>query len=547
MKIKVFFSLMLGCALSVAAQGYKDGIEYYKADQYENAKTILERTINASSTDQAEANYYLGAIALHDKDLASARAKFNAGIASNANFPLNYVGLGEVSLKEGAVPAAEAQFKHAQKLAKKDARVMATIARAYYNADPVKYAKQVEKNIAAATKINPRDAETAILRGDIERAKDEWGKAAGCYEEAIYYDDDCVEAYVKYANVYSHVNRDFSIRKLNELLQKRPDSALAQRELAEKYYENDQWSKAAQVYGEYIKNPNHFKEDEQRYAVLLYYGQKYDDALATAQKILNEDSNDFLMKRIAFLSMAAKAEAISKTDAAKAKEQYIEAKELGQKFFANNVGKKYTANDYTSLGNVLIQLDEYPAAVAEFEKAVNAFPERNELLKDLSNAYRLAGRDEDAVKAMTSYINAIGEDKAGVNDLYALANRFFGLAQSAEGVAKIEAADNALKYIGIVEQRISNNYRIPFLKARIHLIKNNGEWNDESATAAVETIRIIEETDAVASESKNYIALCTGIASYYVANDKAKARQYYEKIIKVDPKNEKILEYLKKL
>ncbi|MBO4379654.1 MAG: hypothetical protein J5784_01480, partial [Muribaculaceae bacterium] len=61
MKIKVFFSLLLGSALALSAQGYKDGIEYYKADQYQNAKTILERTLNASSTDQAEANYYLGA------------------------------------------------------------------------------------------------------------------------------------------------------------------------------------------------------------------------------------------------------------------------------------------------------------------------------------------------------------------------------------------------------------------------------------------------------------------------------------------------------
>ncbi|MBP5314900.1 MAG: tetratricopeptide repeat protein [Muribaculaceae bacterium] len=545
MKIKVFFSLLLGSALALSAQGYKDGIEYYKADQYQNAKTILERTLNASSTDQAEANYYLGAIALHDKDLATAAAKFNAGIAANANFPLNYVGLGEIALKNGNESEAEANFKHAQKLVKKNAGLMAAIARAYFNADPVKYAKQIDKNIAAATKINPRDAETAILRGDIERAKDEWGKAAACYEEAIYYDDDCAEAYVKYANVYSHVNREFSIKKLNELLGKRSDSALAQRELAEKYYENDQWAKAAQVYGEYIKNPNHFKEDENRYAVLLYYGQKYDDALNLANKVLSEDPSDFLMKRIAFLSMAGKAEA--ETDEAKAKELFVQAKALGEKFFANNAGKIHTVNDYTTMGNIFIQLDEYPAAVAEFEKAVELNPDRSELLKSLSNAYRLANRDEDAVKAMTSYVNAIGEENASANDLYALANRYFGLAQSSEGVAKIEAADNGLKYVNIVEQRLSNNYRIPFLKTRILLVKNNGDANEAVVEAAKSTIKMMEENDEIANDKNNYISLCTIVAGYTVANDKATARQYYDKIIKVDPNNEKILEYLKRL
>ena len=55
MKIKLFFSLLLagGLVASAQSQGYKDGIEYYKAGQYNNAKEILERTLNQSGTDQA--------------------------------------------------------------------------------------------------------------------------------------------------------------------------------------------------------------------------------------------------------------------------------------------------------------------------------------------------------------------------------------------------------------------------------------------------------------------------------------------------------------
>lgn len=541
MKIKVLFSLLLGSALTLSAQGYKDGIEYFKADQYKNAKEILERNLNASSTNQAEAYFYLGKIALKDKDLATARAKFNAGIAADANYAFNHVGLGEVALREGNLSLAEDQFKAAQKLSKKNPKLIIEIARGYYNTDPVKYEKNIDKLIAQATKINPREPDICIFRGDIDRDREDWGKAASCYEEAIMYDDDCAEAYVKYANVYSYVNRSFSITKLQELLQKRPNSALAQRELAEKFYDNDQWAKAAQVYGEYIKNPNHFKEDEGRYAVLLYYGQKYDEAFNMAQNILREDSNDFLMKRITFLSKAAVA------NESKSKDDLLLARQLGEKFFANNVGKKYSANDFTTLGNVLIELEDYPAAVEQFEKAVQNNPEKNDLLKELSNAYRLAERDEDAVKAMTSYINAIGEDNASINDIYALSNRYFGLAQSAEGVAKVEAADNALKYINIVEQRATGNFRIPFLKTRILLVKNNGDANDDVVEAAKQTIKVMEETGVVNDEIRNYTSLCTVVAGYCVVNDKPTARQYYEKIVNVDPSNEKIKEYLKKL
>ena len=70
MKFKFLLSLVLGAALSMSAQGYKDGIEYYKADQFENAKTILTRTLNDASTNQSEAYFYLGEIALRNGDKA---------------------------------------------------------------------------------------------------------------------------------------------------------------------------------------------------------------------------------------------------------------------------------------------------------------------------------------------------------------------------------------------------------------------------------------------------------------------------------------------
>ena len=51
MKFKALFTMLLAGSLLAGAQsqGYKDGIEYYKAGQYDNARTILERTLNDSS------------------------------------------------------------------------------------------------------------------------------------------------------------------------------------------------------------------------------------------------------------------------------------------------------------------------------------------------------------------------------------------------------------------------------------------------------------------------------------------------------------------
>ena len=100
MKIKFLLALFMSCALGASAQGYLDGIDYYQADQYSNAKTILERTINDADTDKAVAYYYLGQLAIKYQELDKAVEYFNKGIEANPNYAYNYVGLAAVDLKK---------------------------------------------------------------------------------------------------------------------------------------------------------------------------------------------------------------------------------------------------------------------------------------------------------------------------------------------------------------------------------------------------------------------------------------------------------------
>ena len=101
MKIKFLLSLFLGSALSMSAQAYLDGVEYYRADQFYNSKTILERTLNDADTDKATAYYYLGQVALKYNEADKAQDYFNKGVAANPENPYNYVGLATIALKNG--------------------------------------------------------------------------------------------------------------------------------------------------------------------------------------------------------------------------------------------------------------------------------------------------------------------------------------------------------------------------------------------------------------------------------------------------------------
>ena len=181
MKIKFLLSLLVASALTAGAQsqGYKDGIEFYKAGQYDNAKTILNRTINEPSTDQSLAYYYLGQVDLAQNDKAAAKAAFEKGVSLNPECGYNYVGLGALDLLAGNNSAAQDNFKKAQGLAKKDAELTIAIARAYYNADPVKYAKEIQKNIEKARKdSNLKEPAIYILEGDIKYDAQDFGGAA---------------------------------------------------------------------------------------------------------------------------------------------------------------------------------------------------------------------------------------------------------------------------------------------------------------------------------------------------------------------------------
>ena len=84
MKLRSLISLCLaGASITAMAQGYKDGIEYYKADQFKNAKELLNRNINNADTDKAASYYYLGCISMQEGNLPEATSMFNKGVEAN--------------------------------------------------------------------------------------------------------------------------------------------------------------------------------------------------------------------------------------------------------------------------------------------------------------------------------------------------------------------------------------------------------------------------------------------------------------------------------
>ena len=137
MNYKSLIALVLaGSAFSALAQTHAEGVEYYEAGQLSNAKELLQRNINNAGTDKAVGYYYQGLISLSDNNADEARAFFNKGVEANPEYAFNYIGLGQLDLIANNPKEAEANFKKAEGLDKKDPAVQIAIARAYNAVNP---------------------------------------------------------------------------------------------------------------------------------------------------------------------------------------------------------------------------------------------------------------------------------------------------------------------------------------------------------------------------------------------------------------------------
>ncbi|HAB40982.1 MAG TPA: hypothetical protein DCE24_03920 [Porphyromonadaceae bacterium] len=472
MKIKFLLSLFVAGTLAVGAQtqGYKDGIEYYKAGQHDNARTILERTINDPATDRSLANYYLGQVALVQGDKAQARTYFDAGLAADAECPFNYVGLGALALQEGNDEAAKEQFKQAQKFGKKNAEVSVSIARAYYNADPVKYDRDITKALEKARKDSKNaDPSIYVLEGDMLAAAENFGDAAARYEMAITYDPNNPEGYVKFANAYFNVNKDFGINKLQEFLNAHPESAMAQRELAEKLFLADRWKAASELYGKYIQNPNHFPEDKARYAVLLYWGEDYPASLAIADEILASDPSNFLMQRVRFLDQTAMG-------------QFQAAVENAEKFFASNPEANFTIKDYTTYADALSGIGQDSLAVVQYELAASKYPENGDLLKNLSTVYSRNRQYDKSAEAYDAYLKL--QENPSLTDLYGMSGRYLNAAVYADSIRAKELAGRGIEYVNQVIDRAADVSPMMYQRLARLYVAANGKRPDADAIAA---------------------------------------------------------------
>ena len=215
---------------------------------------------------------------------------------------------------------------------------------------------------------------------------------------AANYNNDATEAYVKYANLFTMVNPQFAVDMLEKLLQLNPNSALAQRELANAYYNKGDYKKAAEEYGKYVTNPNHFKQDEDRYAFLLFYDGNYQKGYDYSTALLQANPANFTAQRYQFMN------------AAQIKEMNDKLLPMAEALFATHKASKdnkFAPIDYILIAQEFNSANRPQDAQAVLEEAIQDDPSNPEFYKQLAMTYVEENNLSKATDTYEGYLSHI--------------------------------------------------------------------------------------------------------------------------------------------
>ena len=420
---------------------------------------------------------------------------------------------------------------------KKNAELLVAIGEAYLDAGNT---QEAQNYAALARKANGRSALASVLEGDIAYKEKNAGVASQKYEEAIYFDARCADAYLKYATVYKAANPALAIQKLEQLKALEPSNTAVDKKLAEIYYKKNEFDKAVDAYSRFAMGATATEEDLVKYAFALFLNHNFEKSLEVANMGLQRNPRQAAFNRLAMYNY---------TDL----KRFDEALKAANVFFNECDKADYSYLDYMYYGHLLEDLKKYDEAVGQYEKAVQLDPEKTDLYKNISSAYEQKNDYKKAIDAYKKYYSSLQKDKQTPDLQFQLGRLYYGAGTQADSlIMKAEERKQALVAADSVFQVIAGAapdiYLGNFWRARA-----NSALDPETTQGLAKPFY---EEVATLLESKNdphynsALVECYSYLGYYyllaIENpafkaeakaNKDKSRDYWSKILAIDPTN----------
>lgn len=548
-KFKIFSVALLASAAVSYAQNVDQATKAIDVHQYEKAKSLLKTLVG--SKEGAKASFLLGNIYLIQNEVDSAKMAFNKGLTADGG-KINSIGLGQIDLNNGDATSAKAKFDMLIKdLKKKDVEEYIYIAKAYMNAEKPDF-KSAIAVLNKAKAANPTNAYVQMALGDAFYGDKNQNEAYSAYRSAYQTDSSLIRAkmqlgvLLKGAKAYTE-----AVKAFDEVAAINPNYGPLYRELAETYYlwannqpkfYNENIKKALDYYEKYMSLTDYSLSSRMRHADFLILAKDYKALEVEANEMKKLDNvNPRILRYLGYSAY----ENGNNDEAIKALNEFISKgtnKIISGDYFYLGLAtvSKSVGVDGKTVDKALLTsgIDNVKKAVLEEPSLANAL---NEIGKDYFTQKKLYGVAAEIFGiAITN-----PESKNYLED-----NIYYGLAVYTENRGKdaktmdrvaLENADKAMDNVIIASPTYQESY---LYKARIN---STLEKDDVMAANYQKYVdMIVAKGDEEVTKNKSKITEAyNSMAAYYVNSDKAKAIEYFNKTLALDPTNNYALSSLK--
>jgi Flp pilus assembly protein TadD len=533
---------LLTTVSTVKAQDLEAVKKTIDAEKYESAKKSL-KSIVASTPTNGKAAFLLGNVYLKQNIEDSAKIYFQKGLTAKDGSKFNNIGLGQIDLNNGNLAAAQANFAIATKdLKKKDLEELIYVGKAYTNATKPNYKAAIEV-LNKAKAINGTDPQIQLALGDAYYGDKNQNEAYAAYRNAVATDATLIRAkmqqgvLLKGAKAYTE-----AVKAYEEVMKTNPTYGPVYRELAETYYYwanneprkyNEYIQKALPMYEKYMANTDYSLTSRMRHADFLILAKDYKALEVEANEMQKLDKvNPRILRYLGYSAYEN-----GNTDTA--------IKSITD--FISNPKNKVIARDHMYLG--LAQLKKannieaktidttlFDAAVANIKKSVEM---EITMTNDLSELGKKFYEQKLFKQAAAIYDIAITnkESKNYLLDNFYLGNSLYYNNTRKDvvkaDVAELTRADEA--FARVIEASPTTQ------DAYIFRARTNNLLENEANTIKFyeEYVKVVTEKgpEEVTKAKAKIMESYNNIGANYANTDKAKAKEYFNKTLAIDPTN----------
>lgn len=515
--------LMLISSLLMNAQNIQDGMKAFYNENYKQATDIFQKLVTAEP-ENTEYLYHYGFIQFRNGEYAAAKQSFTKGVSIKVTDPLNYVGLGKSFLQEKNAEEAQKNFAIALKITKnKDPRILYLIADAYLN-NPNKDLGLALDYANKAALLGKKDYMAFVTLGDIYLEKNEGGPAVTNYEKATALNPTFAYAFTKVGLIWTRAKQyTQALDALTKATTVDPAFCPGHRELSDLYYKSNQYDKAKEEQLKYIECTENKEAARMRLTQILFLGKDYEGTVTQATELVKTYPDNAIIYRMLGYSSYELA-------------KYTEGLTYMETFFTKADPSKLIADDYEYYAKLLETQSKDSLAVVNYVKALETDTSKAETL-NLAIAQSYYKQKKYALAA--PYYQLVLNRKTNALNYNYLAMCYYKMQQYA-------MADTLYANISLLKPDAPISY--------LYRARCNYFLDTASATDLPKMFyeKYIEKATAQAGGAKNNNDLSEAYRYlafyYYKRKDMNKSKEYFKKVLEVDPKNEqakKALEQMK--